>query len=393
MLEVDEALRLVLEGTGPLGLESVRFTQSLGRVAGQDVAVTRPQPPFSNSAMDGYAVRASDLVGAPPFPLNVVAESAAGRRDRLVLGPKEAVRIFTGAPMPEGADAVIIQENVTNGAAQVNASVGENVRQTGVDLAAGTLIVKKGETLGPGEIANLATQGVLEPKVFRRPKVAVFSTGDELMPPGPEPGFGQITNSSVPMLAACLQTFGAEPIVEAPVRDNLSLIKEAILRAIQGADLLVVTGGMSVGDYDFAATAMRELGTVAFHKVRMKPGKPLAFGRIEDTPVLGLPGNPVSSFVGLELFARPMVRTLSGCQTLARPRTTQPLANGVRRNRSRPEYVRGRFEAGGFRTFPRQGSNDLSSLLAVEGLAVIDSGDEPMVAGDPVSIVDLRRHE
>ncbi|MEM6531706.1 MAG: gephyrin-like molybdotransferase Glp [Myxococcota bacterium] len=391
MLEVDEALSRVLDSIAPLGTESVPYQESLHRVAAEDILVTRPQPPFANSAMDGYAVRAGDIDGDGPFTLNVVAESAAGGTEPISLGPKEAARIFTGGPMPRGADAVIIQEDVIDGVTRATPKAGDHVRRAGVDLESGQPIVRRGEVIGIGELANLATQGVLNPRVFTKPRVAILCTGDELVEAGPKPGFGQITNSSAPMIAGAISTYGALPIPCPAAPDDLERTKEAIANATRQADLLVVTGGMSVGDYDFAAVAMQELGTVAFHTVRMKPGKPLAFGTIEQTAVLGLPGNPVSSFVGLELFGRPAIRGLGGYNQIHRPRIHANLACDVRRNRNRPEYIRGRFEGAQFHPFRRQGSNDLSSVIAVEGLALIDAGEGSVHAGAEVVVFDLRR--
>ncbi|MEO0815478.1 MAG: molybdopterin molybdotransferase MoeA, partial [Myxococcota bacterium] len=268
---------------------------------------------------------------------------------------------------------------------------GAHVRARGEDIQDGQCLVPRGATLGPGEIANLLTQGVLESEVVRQPTVAFLSTGDELVPPGPEPKFGQVTNSSVPMLAAAARRWGAKTQEHPPLPDRLERITEGFLAAARGVDLLVVTGGMSVGDYDFAARAMSEIGGVSFHSVRMKPGKPLAFGRIEGTPVLGLPGNPVSSYVGFELFGRPAIRALGGHADVHRPRTTLRLGEEVKRLRSRPNYLRGRIDGDVFTPHRRQGSGDLSSVLGVDALGIIEQGEGQLAKGDRISALDLRR--
>lgn len=394
MLDVADALVRVLDGLAPVGSETVSARDGVGRVAAVEIRATRPQPPYANSAMDGYAVCTTSLRGDPPFELDVVGESAAGRRDRPHMRAEEAYRIFTGAPLPVGADAVIVQEDVSDASgrllANVAPEVGAHVRHAGEDIARGQLLIQPGQVLEPGEIANLLTQGVLALQVFRKPRVAFVSTGDELIEAGPEPAFGEITNSSVPMLAAAARQWGAETREYPPLVDDLDTIIEGFRAAARDTDLLVVTGGMSVGDYDFAAEAMNALGSVSFHKIRMKPGKPLAFGTIGEVPVLGLPGNPVSSYVGFELFGRPAIRKLAGHTKLLRPTVRAPLAQPFPRLRSRPNYIRGAFDREAFVPHARQGSGDLSSVLGVEGLAIIDVGEGEVPAGEAVTVIDLR---
>lgn len=391
MLSVELAIEQMLSALAPVGLEHVPLLESLGRVSAHPIEATRPQPAFSNSAMDGYAVHSEDFSGDGPYSLHITAESKAGDRQPVQLAPGQAARIFTGAPMPEGADAVIVQEEVHDGTTVRRPLAGEFVRPQGEDIPAGECILRRGQAISPGEIANLAAQGVVEPVVFKQPRVALLSTGDELIPPGPEPKLGQTTNSSLPMLAAATQRSGAIPQIQPAVPDALDPIKAAMLEASEHADLLIVTGGMSVGDYDFAAVALRELGDVLFHRVRMKPGKPIAFGHIDQTPVLGLPGNPVSSFVGFELFGRPAIRTLAGFSQVRRAQITAELATAVTRNQNRVEYLRGFFRDDRFHPHARQGSGHLGSLLNVEGLAQIDPGDSVVPAGEVAHILDLRR--
>ncbi len=395
MLDVADALGRVLESLEPLTSERVAAHDAVGRVAAEEVRATRPQPSYANSAMDGYAVCTSGLPGEPPYELNVIGECAAGRKDRPKMGPDEVFRIFTGGPMPEGADAVIVQEDVREDRGRLIATEkptpGRHVRLQGEDIAAGQTLIRPGEVLRAGELANLLTQGILEPLVFKRPQVSFVSTGAELIEAGPEPAFGQVTNSSVPMLAAAAREWGASSREHPPLRDDLETIERGFLEAAKGSDLVVVTGGMSVGDYDFAARAMLALGPVSFHKIRMKPGKPLAFGKIGNVPVLGLPGNPVSSYVGFELFGRPAIRKLGGYNSLLRPTVRAPLGRAFPRLRSRPNYIRGAFDGDTFVPHARQGSGDLTSVLGVEGLAIIDVGEGEVQEGEEVEVLDLRR--
>ncbi|MEL7304623.1 MAG: gephyrin-like molybdotransferase Glp [Myxococcota bacterium] len=395
MLEVEQALEIVLTGLAALSTETVALAEASGRVLAEPLDALREQPAYANSAMDGYAIRYQDVEGTPgPARLTVVGESPAGSRERLTVTRGEAVRIFTGGPLPRGADTVVIQENTSNNETSltVNAvpSLGENVRGRGDDTKHGQRLIEAGVRLGPGEIANLALQGVTRPCVYRRPVVGLLSSGNELIVAGPKPDFGQVTNASSPMLAACVQSFGGVARATHPIPDDLAAIRTALVEAAQHTDLVVITGGMSVGDYDFAARAMREEGTIDFHRVRMKPGKPLAFGTIQGTPMLGLPGNPVSSFVGFELFARPAILTLAGRVDIHRRRHRLRLTRSVRRNRSRPEYLRGMIRDDGFEPHLRQGSNDLSSVLGIDGLGILPAGDDEANAGSTLDVIDLR---
>ncbi|MEM6733804.1 MAG: molybdopterin molybdotransferase MoeA, partial [Myxococcota bacterium] len=251
MLEVEDALARALDGVAPLGTERVSTSDALGRVCAVDVYATRPQPPFANSGMDGYALRTADLQGDPPFDLAVAGESAAGRRTPLSVGQGEAIRTFTGAPVADGADAVVIQENTEHDGDSVRVLLrpepGANIRPRGEDISDGQHLIERGQLISPGEIANLLTQGLTELEVFRRPRVHLISTGDELIPPGRAPAFGEITNSSIPMLAAVARQCGAIATELATIRDELELIKAGFEKAAKDTDLLVVTGGMSVG--------------------------------------------------------------------------------------------------------------------------------------------------
>ncbi len=395
MLEVEQALEIVLRDLGALGTEAVPLADASGRILAEPLDASREQPAYANSAMDGYAIRYQDVKDASgPVRLTVVGESPAGSRKRLGVAPGEAVRVFTGAPLPHGADTVVIQENTSSKEASLTIStvpsLGENVRRQGDDIQHGQRLLEAGAGIGPGEIANFASQGETRPRVYRQPVVGLLSSGDELIPAGPRPDFGQVTNASSPMLAACVQSFGGLVRSAHPLPDDLAAIRAALVEAAQHTDLVVSTGGMSVGDYDFAARAMREEGTVDFHRVRMKPGKPLAFGTIRGTPVLGLPGNPVSSFVGFELFARPAILTLAWRRDIHRPRRRLRLKRSVQRNRSRPEYLRGVIRDDDFEPHLRQGSSDLSSVLGVDGLGILSAGDHEANPGSTLDVIALR---
>ncbi|MEN0062603.1 MAG: gephyrin-like molybdotransferase Glp [Myxococcota bacterium] len=395
MISADEARRLATEGLVPLDAETVPLHEALHRAAARDIAATRPLPGFHNSAMDGYAVRHADLAGdAPRLPIGMKI-SAGDAADRQ-LPPGTVARIFTGAPLPQGADTVIMQEDAeTDGHEVVFRNVpplASHVRYAGEDIAVGEPVVARGQTLHAGRIAMLAAQGHPEVSVYRRPRVAIVPNGDELVPIGDAVGFGQVPNTNSPMLAAQVRNAGGEPWPFAPVRDDLAAITEAMREAAAGADLVLTTGGMSVGDFDHARDALRADGELSFYKVAVKPGKPLGLGRLEGTPILGLPGNPVSTFVGFELFGRPMVRTIGGFTVTDRPAFQAVLQRSVPQNRTRPEYVRcDILPDGTLQPWPKQGSSIISSLLHSDALAKIPMGEGTIEAGTLVEAIDLRR--
>jgi molybdopterin molybdotransferase len=387
-----EARRLALEGLAPLAAETVPLAEALGRAAATPLRARRALPGFTNSAMDGYAVRHDDLV--PGVRLRVAFQIPAGTRPRRPLGPGEAARIYTGAPMPEAADTVVVQEHARrDGDDVVLESIphhGANVRRRGEDVVEGDLLVHAGAVLHPGRLAMLAAQGQSRVAVGRRPVVAVVPNGEELVPIDVEPAIGQVPDTNALMLCAQVMDAGGVPLRFDPVPDDLEALTRALREAAARADLVLTTGGMSVGDFDHARAALGADGALAFHKVRLKPGKPLGLGRLGGVPVLGLPGNPVSAFVGFELFGRPMVRTLAGFAQVDRPHFQAPLAGPVRRNRSRPEYVRCALVEGRLHPWPRQGSAMMSSLLQADALACIPMGEGVLPEGEVVAAVNLR---
>ena len=395
MIPVKDARRLVTEGLEPVETETVALVAALHRAVAVDISATRPLPGFHNSAMDGYAVRHADLAGESP-KLRIGMRIGAGTVPERPLATDEAARIFTGAPLPQGADTIVMQEDTTEQEAFVTIDevppLRSHVRYRGEDIDVGMPVVARGDALVPGRLAMLAAQGHPIVTVFRRPRVAIVPNGDELVAIGEEVGIGQVPNTNAVMLASQVADAGGKPWTFDPVPDDPAAIAEALRDAASGADLVLTTGGMSVGDFDYARDALQADGQLSFYKVAVKPGKPLGLGRLGGTPILGLPGNPVSAYVGFELFGRPMVRTLGGYTVTDRPRFEATLAAEVPQNRTRPEYVRcdvlpdGRLDP-----WPRQGSSIISSLLHAEALALIPSGTSVIEAGAVVAAVDLRR--
>ncbi|MEO7003378.1 MAG: gephyrin-like molybdotransferase Glp, partial [Ktedonobacterales bacterium] len=303
MLTVEEARERILAHVRrrpALPTEQIALAGALGRVTAADVVAQEPSPPFANSAMDGYALRSADTAGASdaaPARLRLVGEVPAGAVYAGVMGAGEAVRILTGAPVPDGADAVLQQELVTvaDGVVQIaqSVTVGNNVRSAGDDVRPGMMLTRRGTELGPAEIALLASLGVHPLTVTRRPRVAILATGDELAPLGEPLRPGQIHESNTPYLIAAVQRAGAEAWPLGIARDRADEIRAKIAQA-SAADLVLTSGGVSVGDYDLVKQLLAEQGSIDFWRVRMRPGKPLAFGLLGETPLLGLPGNPVS---------------------------------------------------------------------------------------------------
>lgn len=392
MLTVEEARERILSHFQPLASEEIALTEALGRVLARDAIAGENLPAFANSAMDGYAILASDSAGASettPRRLHLAGEVPAGRVYAGVVRPGEAVRILTGAPVPEGADAVLQQELTRVQGSTVEllaeAAPGNNIRYAGEDVRSGMLLVPAGAEIGPAEIALLAATGVHRITVARRPRVAILSTGDELAPLGTPLQPGQIHESNSPYLVAAVTRAGAIPIPLGIARDRADELR-AKLAAAQEADLLLTSGGVSVGDYDLVKQILAEQGNIAFWRVRMRPGKPVAFGMLGKTPLLGLPGNPVSAAVTLELFGRPAIRRMLGCTTILRPSVEVVLAEGEIHRADRQQYVRARLSSQGgalmARTTGAQESHIISSLRGATALLVVDIGEGIVRAGD-----------
>ena len=397
-LAVAEAQRVVLALAPQLGSESVAGADALGRVLAEPVLSTRTLPPADNSAMDGYALRFADLAGAThaaPVVLRVAFEVAAGARAERAVAPGEAARIFTGAPLPPGADTVVKQEDTEREGALVRVRVsprpGENVRLAGEDVRAGELVLDSGTELGPAALGLLAALGRTVVAVRQRPRVAIVAGGDELVEPDGAVSDGKIVSSNSYTLTAQCRRAGAEPIYLGIARDAPEALEER-LRAGSGADLIVSSGGVSVGDRDYVRPVLEKLGcTLLFWGVQMKPGYPVVFGRFGETGplVFGLPGNPVSAMVTFEQFVRPVLRKMAGHSAWFRPRVHATLAHDFEKSEGRTHFVRvflepkpdapGEFVA---RSTGNQGSGILRSMALADGLLVIPAAQTRLRAGE-----------
>jgi molybdopterin molybdotransferase len=402
MKSVAEAAAEVLAAFEPLGSERVPLLAALGRFSAEPYLAREDLPAFDNSAMDGYALRSADTHAAcarATLRLPISGESRAGGEPPAALAPGSAQRIFTGAPLPAGADAVELQENVRReGDALVLERALEpyqNVRRRGEDAARGALLVPVQSELAAGELALLASQDHAAVSVFRRPRVAIICCGDELREVGEPARPGAIVNSNGYGLSAQVLLAGAEPWLLPITRDVRDEVAAAVRSALAGADVLVLSGGVSVGDYDLTRAGLEAAGvTLAFWKVRMKPGKPLSFARYGRVPVLGLPGNPVSAWVTFELFARPGLRKMLGDPAPERPRLAVRLAAGLKRSPGRAEFARARLlrDEDGFwaELAPRQGSGSLPSLVGVDALVEIAPECAALERGATLSALLLR---
>jgi molybdopterin molybdotransferase len=393
LIDIATARGLVLDAVRPLGSERVPVGEALGRVLAEDLSAEEDLPPFDSSAMDGYAV-----IAGPAGELDVVDESRAGHPATRPLSGGQAIAISTGALIPRGADAVVPVERVqaNDGRVSVPDTVaGANVRHAGDDIRRGQPVLSAGTLLGPAELAVAASLGHAELAVGLRPRVVVLATGDELVEPGQPLGPGQIRNSNTVALAAQASAAGAEVVGREIVRDNLDDTMAVLRSALEHADVVCVSGGVSVGPHDHVKPALAELGVEErFWRVALKPGKPTWFGTREEKLVFGLPGNPVSAMVTFHLFARPALRALAG----ARPddtRATAILDEPLKRNVARDEVVRCRLRAAddGWHVSPTrddQSSHVLTSMLAADAFALVEAGEGTAEAGDRVPVELLR---
>jgi molybdopterin molybdotransferase len=399
MIPVEEALEIVLREAPALSHEDVALDDALSRVLAGDVASDSDLPPFDRAAMDGYALRAADVVSAPAA-LDVVGEVRAGQWPDLTVGPGQAVRIMTGAPVPPGADAVQ-QVEKTQPLDEFRVTIlsavaqGANVAPRGSEVRAGDVVLARGRVIDPAAIAVLASAGRARVRVARRPVVALLVTGDEIVEVSATPAPGQIRNSNGPAVAAQARLAGATVRLLGVAPDRQDAIAEA-LRAGLAADVLVVSGGVSAGDYDLVEPALLELGaTFLFTKVAVKPGAPLVFGRRGATLVFGLPGNPVSAQVTFDLFVRPALLKMQGATVLSRPRVTVELLAAVKNRSGRKSHVpaRVRFEGGRLVARPvrSMGSGDLAAHARANALVVIEADRPQAVVGETAEAVLLGR--
>src|SRR5262250_154459 len=394
MLSVEQAQAEILGRARPLPTERVDILATLGRVLAEPIRSTRRIPPWPNSSMDGYAVRAADT--RPSATLTVVDRVVAGSVPTRTVGAGEATRIFTGAPMPSGADAVVPQEDVDarDGVIALRGTVepGAFVRPAGEDVREGDLVLEPGRSIGAAEIGLLATLGRTHVTVGRRPRVAVLSTGNELADLGTEPTPAQIPNSNTYSLMAQITEAGGLPLNLGVAPDRLETIAERITRG-QEADVLVTSAGVSVGDLDLVREALVNAGAeLHLWKVDMRPGKPITFGSLAGRPVFGLPGNPVSAMVTFELFVRPMLFAMQGRRATSRPRVKAKVVAPIVNRGSRRGYLRvtlepkdGRWKA---RLTGDQGSGILRSMVLGAGLAVLP-GATTVTSGEEVEVLVL----
>ncbi|MDP2683141.1 MAG: molybdopterin molybdotransferase MoeA [Deltaproteobacteria bacterium] len=387
MISVEAALEIILSGIKPLGMERINILSSLGRVLGEDITASTDNPPWDNSAMDGYALRAIDTKTASkdkPIILKVIEDLPAGYTAKKTIKKGEAIRIMTGAPMPKGADAVLMVEDtekseVKSQKSEVKifreAKLGDNIRKAGEDFRKGDIVLTKGISIRPAEIGMLAAVGKPVIYVHQRPKVAVLSTGDELVEIDETPTDGKIRNSNSYAIAAQVKTYGAIPVQLGIARDNKKDLREKLEFGLT-ADCIVSSGGVSVGDFDFVKDVLKEMGSeMRFWKVAMKPGKPLAFGVIGGKPAFGLPGNPISSMVAFEQFAMPAILKMMGKREIFKRVFDALLTKPIKKKPGRVHFVRAALEQknGQFYAAPLegQGSGILSSMVKANCLIIL----------------------
>ncbi|MBQ2262184.1 MAG: molybdopterin molybdotransferase MoeA [Loktanella sp.] len=390
MISVDDALAKLFALVAPLPAETVTLRAAAGRVLSRDISARRDQPPFAASAMDGYAIKAADY--AQGTHLQVIGESAAGHGWHGTLSAGQAVRIFTGAPLPDGANHVVIQENVQRDGENITITdttdQGANIRPAGGDFRIGDQITAP-RLLTPADIALLAAMNIAQVPVTRKPVVAIIATGDELVQPGDTPGPDQIIASNSYGLAALITAQGGTARLLPIARDTIPSLEQAFTLA-QDADLIITIGGASVGDHDLVGQVAASLGMDrSFYKIAMRPGKPLMAGKLGRSAMIGLPGNPVSAMVCGHVFVLPVLRKMLGLGTAVAATQNARLTHDTQANGPRAHYMRARYDAQGVTIFDRQDSSLLSILAQANCLALRPPHDPAQPAGDMVQIIPL----
>ncbi len=400
LLSVDQARERILSSFQPVTTETLPLTGCSNRVLAQDVLAANDLPPFDNSSMDGFAVRASDVVEATPASprrLRVVADIPAGSQPTISLGAGEAARIMTGAPLPDGADAVVPVEETdfnnrnagTPAPQEVQifraAAVGANRRARGMDIRLGNVVLEKGRVLRPQDLGLLAMLGFGNVAIYRKPRLVLFSSGDELLDVDAPLEAGKIRDSNSYTLAALIEEAGAEVIRLGVAKDNYDSVKALLEKAARaGVDLILSSAGVSVGAFDFVKQVIESNGKMDFWRVNMRPGKPVAFGEYGNIPFIGLPGNPVSAFVGFEVFVRPALQRLRGSSSGGRP-TVRVRCEEQIDSDGRESYLRAQIheENGNFvaNLTGHQGSGNLHSLVQANALLIIPAGVKCVPAG------------
>ncbi|MEE9327884.1 MAG: gephyrin-like molybdotransferase Glp [Cocleimonas sp.] len=391
LMPIEDALALLLKSAKPITkTETVPIAEAQGRILANDLSSTINVPPHDNSAMDGYAVSSADLADSTEKMLPISQRIPAGNMGTELLRGT-AARIFTGAPIPVGADAVVMQEVCTpEGDHSVRITgpvlVGKSVRKAGEDISTGDTILQSGTKLKPQDIGLAASVGIADVSVYRRLRVGIFFTGDELREPGEELEPGQIYNSNRPTMQSLLENLNCEVIDLGTVKDTLEATQSAMREAAKKTDLVMTSGGVSVGEEDYIRIALGELGQLDMWRINIKPGKPLAFGNINGIPFLGMPGNPVSVFATFCIFARPFILQTQGASETKANSFMVPANFEWTKAGKRHEYVRVRFNNGSAQLFPHQGSGVLTSTSWANGLAIIPAG-ETMKQGDLIEFI------
>ena len=398
LLPVAEAQQRIVDAVSPLPAEQVSLSQGLGRVLAEDVVSRRSQPPMAVSAMDGYAVRAAD-VATLPAELKIIGYAPAGHAFDGAVGPGEAVRIFTGAPVPDGADTIVIQENTEQDEDTVrvidgDAPEGRFVRPAGLDFSTGDTLLKAGRVLTARDIGLAAAMNVPWLMVRRKPRISVLATGDEIVMPGDPVGRDQIVSSNALSLAAFIAANGGEPLDLGIAPDEEDGLR-TLASGARGSDILVTTGGASVGDHDLVQSVLGDIGLeVDFWRIAMRPGKPLMFGRIDGTFLIGLPGNPVSSLVCAIIFLAPALRTMLGMSDVLPQPVSATLGEDLGENDEREDYLRATLARDGdglpvVHPFGKQDSSMFATIARSDALIVRAPFAKAAKAGDTVRIIPL----
>ena len=397
MITVDQALSIVLDHVEPLGVETVALEEAHRRILAEDVRADMDLPPFDRARMDGYALRAADLIDVPAR-LRVIGEVAAGAKFDKQLKPGEAVKIFTGAPVPDGADAVqkveVTRANGTTVEILESVTTGQFITRHATEIASGETVARAGSEIGPGEMAALASFGYSSVKVARRPRVAVLSTGSELVDVSKKPSDAQIRNSNTYTLAAYAERAGAVVDMLPTVEDTPDATRDALMAAADNRNIVITSGGVSMGDYDLVKAALQEIGAeIYFDRVIIRPGKPIVFARRGETFFFGLPGNPVSTSVTFNVFARPAIRRMQGESSPLLPTVTAHLSRALKDASSRRSYLPGRLFTDNGRAMVEPlkwgGSSDLVAFMNANALIVVREDVHEIADGELVNVMIL----
>ena len=395
---VDVALASLRDRLHPVtGVETLQLSEALDRVLADDVLAERSNPPLPNSAVDGYGMRQSDIIDGPQTLPLLKGRSAAGQPFSGVLPDGHAIRILTGATLPQDVDTVILQEDVTTDGAYIAfhgpLKKGANARKAGEDVMAGDLVLSAGRILTPADLALLAATGTARVGVRKRLRVAIISTGDELVEPGQTALPDQIYDANRPMLRAMCQRFGFVPVDMGPAPDNRDKLRAFLDAAAEQADVILTSGGASAGDEDHLAALLNETGAMSLWRMAIKPGRPLALGLWNGTPIFGLPGNPVAAMVCTLIFARPAMGKLAGQDWHEPQRLMLPAAFAKSKKPGRREYLRARLRNGQVEVFASEGSGRISGLSWAEGLVELPDGAVKISEGTPVAYIPYQSFE